>query len=81
MFMKIVRLAITIVLALVVFGGFRWYRYVTNEESPYQEVGIELNSRMPTPIRKWGCDRLHATFANMLPPYGCQAGDDGRSWL
>jgi hypothetical protein len=79
--MKILRLAIIIVVAIVMVGGFRWYRYVSNTESPYQEVGIELNSRMPMPIRKWGCDRLHATFGEMLPPYGCQAGADGRSWL
>ena len=79
--MKILRLAIIVVVAIVMVGGFRWYRYVSNTESPYQEVGIELNSRMPTPIRKWGCDKLHATFGNVLPPYGCQAGDDGRSWL
>jgi hypothetical protein len=79
--MKILRLAIIVVVVVVVVGGFRWYRYVSNTESPYQEIGIELNSRMPTPIRKWSCDRLHATFGNVLPPYGCQAGDDGRSWL
>jgi hypothetical protein len=79
--MRVLRLLLTLVVVLAVFVGFRWYRYVTNEESPYQEIGIELNSRMPTPLKKWGCDRLHATFGNVLPPYGCQAGDDGRSWL
>ncbi|MGV8939194.1 MAG: hypothetical protein ACOH2J_18910 [Allorhizobium sp.] len=79
--MRILRFLVIIVLAMTVFVGFRWYRYVTNTETPYQEVGIELNSRMPGPIRKWGCDKLHVTFGNALPPYGCQAGADGRSWL
>lgn len=79
--MRILRLVIIVVLAIAMVGGFRWYRYVTNTESPYDEVGIELNSRLPQPMRKWGCDRLHATFGDMLPPYGCQSGADGRSWL
>jgi len=79
--MRILRLVIIVVLAIAMVGGFRWYRYVTNTESPYDEVGIELNSRLPQPMRKWGCDRLHATFGDMLPPYGCQSGAAGRSWL
>ncbi|WP_244618812.1 hypothetical protein [Rhizobium sp. 18065] len=78
--MRIVRLVFLVVFVGLMLGGFQWYRYITNTESPYQEVGIELNSRMPEPIRKWGCDRLHETFANTLPPYGCQAGD-GTSWM
>lgn len=79
--MKIFRLAIILVITIVVVGGFRWYRYVSNTESPYDEVGIELNSRLPQPLRKWGCDRLHTTFANTLPPYGCQSDADTGSWL
>lgn len=71
--------AIAVIAVGVVLGGF-WYRYVSNSETPYQEVGIELNSRMPGPIRKWGCDQLHATFAGAVPPYGCAVGD-GRSWM
>jgi hypothetical protein len=53
---------------------------VTNKTSPYNEVGIDLNSAMPAPIRKWGCDKLHATFPKAQPPNGCQA-DDGKSWM
>lgn len=77
---KLLRLAVIVVLVfVVVLGGF-WYRYVTNTESPYQEVGIELNSRMPEPIRKWGCDKLRSNFASAVPPYGCSTGD-GTSWI
>jgi hypothetical protein len=53
---------------------------VTNTETPYDEVGIEFNSRMPGPINKWGCDKLHATFGNVAPPYGCGANDGTRNW-
>ena len=77
---RLLRLVVLMVVVVgVVLGGF-WYRYVSNTESPYDEVGIELNSRMPDPVRKWGCDKLQATFAGALPPYGCQAGD-GRAWI
>lgn len=79
--MKFLNILLIVVIALSVVVGFRWYRYISNADSPYDEVGIALNSRMPTPVRKWGCDRLHATFGNVLPPYGCQSGADGRSWL
>ena len=72
-------LVLMIVVVGVVLGGF-WFRYVSNTESPYDEVGIELNSRMPIPIRRWGCDKLHVTFAGAIPPYGCSTGD-GTDWL
>lgn len=74
------RTLLIIIIAGVIFVGQRWYTYVTNKTSPYDEVGIQLNSAMPSPVRKWGCDQLHATFAKALPPYGCQS-DDGKSWM
>lgn len=77
---RALQLLLTLVIAFVVIIGFRWYRYVTNVESPYDEVGIELNSRMPAPINEWGCAALHATFVDALPPYGCQDGADARKW-
>lgn len=77
---KLVRIVLIAAIALVATGGWKWYGYVTNTETPYDEVGIELNSRMPGPVNKWGCDRLHATFGNVLPPYGCHADDSGRTW-
>jgi hypothetical protein len=77
---KAIRTLLIMLIAGVIYFGQHWYRYVTNTKSPYDDVGIQLNSAMPRPIRKWGCDRLHASFANALPPYGCQ-GDDGKSWM
>ena len=77
---RILRLVVLMVVVIAGVLGFNWYRYVTNTETPYDEVGIELNSRMPDPIRKWGCDKLQATFAGALPPYGCSTGD-GTAWM
>lgn len=77
---RAIQLLLTVVIVLAVVVGFRWYRYVTNTESPYDEVGIELNSRMPGPINEWGCVTLHTTFGNALPPYGCQNSTDARKW-
>lgn len=74
------RIILISLLAFVIFFGQRWYTYVTNKTSPYDEVGIQINSALPSPIRKWGCDKLHANFANALPPAGCQA-EDGKSWM
>lgn len=74
------RTFLIIIVASVIFFGQRWYNYVTNKTSPYDETGIQLNSAMPAPIRKWGCDKLHATFPKALPPNGCKA-EDGTSWM
>ncbi|OWJ64745.1 hypothetical protein [Inquilinus limosus] len=76
---KLISVLIGVVVAVVVVFGFTWYRYVTNTASPYDEVGIELNSRMPVPLRDWGCAQLKAHFAGALPPYGCQSAD-GKAW-
>ena len=77
---RLLRLVVILVVVFAVVIGSFWSKYVSNTESPYDEIGIELNSRMPDPIRKWGCDKLQATFAGALPPYGCAVGD-GRVWM
>lgn len=77
--LKIVSILLVIVVAAAAFVGVRWYFYVTNADSPYDEVGIEINSRLPAPLNHWGCNKLQATFSNVLPPYGC-AADDGQGW-
>lgn len=76
-------LTVLVVLVLFVTGSvaYRWYSYVTNTDNPYDEVGIAFNSRMPYPLRKWGCDKLHRTFSDALPPVGCRAEGQGREWL
>lgn len=57
---KLLSIVFVIVVAVAVTFGWRWYSYVSNTESPYDEVGIELNSRMPMPLRTWGCLKLKA---------------------
>lgn len=71
-------LAATVAVAILLAGvgtlGWRWYRYVTAGDTPYDEVGIEVNSRLPEPLRAWGCARIKERFPRAVPPYGCQAG-------
>lgn len=69
-----------IIIAFVIFFGQRWYSYVTNKTSPYDETGIQINSALPAPLRKWGCDQLRANFPKAEPPDGCHA-QDGKSWI
>lgn len=54
--------------------GWRWYSYVTAGASPYDEVGIEVNRRLPEPLCSWGCQRIKERFPRTVPPYGCQPG-------
>lgn len=54
--------------------GWRWYSYVTAGDSPYDEIGIEVNSRLPDPLRIWGCTRILERFPRAYPPYGCEKG-------
>lgn len=77
---RLVRIAVIMVIAAIVLFGQRWYSYVTNTTDPFDEVGIELNSRMPGPLNEWGCSKLKATFAiKSLPPNGCQDAT-GKGW-
>lgn len=59
------------------FLGYKWWAYVTNTQSPYDEIGIELNSRAPRPINEWGCAQLKLRFERMIPPYGCARPEGG----
>lgn len=77
-----VQIGLTVGLSLLIGGvgvlGYKWYAYVTNTTSPYNEVGIELNSRAPGPINTWGCAQLKATFGGKtIPPYGCAKPEGG----
>jgi len=78
---KIVIVVLAIVAAFMGRMGHRWYDYVTAAKSPYDEVGIDLNIRMPLFLRKWGCYQLQKRFGDSLPPHGCQSGDGSRNWM
>lgn len=62
------------VLSLVGILGWKWYSYVTAGASPYDEIGIEVNTRLPGPLREWGCARIKERFPRSVPPYGCEPG-------
>ncbi|TXN25554.1 hypothetical protein FV220_18230 [Methylobacterium sp. WL19] len=71
-------LAVTVAFAILFAGvgtlGWGWYRYVTAGPTPYDEVGIEVNRRLPESLRTWGCERIKERFPRSVPPYGCQPG-------
>ena len=67
----VVSIPLAALLAFLIVAGWDWYAYATTGE-PYDEVGIELNSRMPGPMRRWACGRIKARHPGTLPPYGCQ---------
>ncbi len=56
----------------------KWYAYVTNTQSAYDEVGIELNLRAPTFMNTWGCAQLKKNFSRQVPPYGCTSKDPAK---
>lgn len=57
-------------LVAIVLIGERWYKYVAYGESPYDEMGIELNSHMPAPLRTWGCARISERFPGIIASAG-----------
>ncbi len=78
---KILTYLVVFVVGIAGFVGMKYYAYVTNTESPYDEVGIELNLMMPGPIRDWGCGKLKETFGTTaLPPAGCQSEATPGAW-
>lgn len=79
--MKVLAFLAVVVVVVLAAGGGRWYMYVNNTTSPYDEVGIELNTRVPEPMRAWGCGQLHANFPKALPPYGCSRPESGKDWI
>lgn len=50
---KLIQILLTIVVAATAILGFRWYQYVDNKQSPFDEVGIALNAAMPGPLNQW----------------------------
>lgn len=71
----------------VVYVGIDWYRFTTNGEfsptrgafgNPKMEIWIDVNARLPEPLRLWGCrtlmDRQQQVMGRPGPePWGCSA--------
>ncbi|MEO8531516.1 MAG: hypothetical protein ABI459_09845 [Deltaproteobacteria bacterium] len=76
------------VVAVVAMVGGTWYKTTALEEIDPKgglysmaglELWIDLNARMPTPLRVWACDTLlerekiaTGSTNRVRPPYGCQ---------
>lgn len=68
-------------MCVVLFFGMmiqKWYAYVTNTKQAYDEVGIELNLRVPAFMNTWGCAQLKKNFSRQVPPYGCASKDPAK---
>jgi hypothetical protein len=52
-------IALIAVVVFVAMVGGRYYKCVTNTQTPFDEVGINLNAPMPGSIRDWGYGRLN----------------------
>lgn len=80
--LKMLQVLIIILVGVTAMFGGRWYMYVTNTASPYDEVGITLNGYVPMSLRVWGCGKLHGNFPKALPPLGCGKTDGpANQWL
>ena len=77
---KIIAYAVLIFLALFGPFSFVYFRYVTNTDSPYSDIGIVLNGSVPGFVQNWGCGRLKKNFGDLLPPEGCQVAGDPTTW-
>ena len=66
---------VVLAIVLVSLGTpvWQWYRWATAGDSPYDEIGIDLNAYMPGPIHDWACSRIAQRFPGSIPPYGCDA--------
>jgi len=73
---------VVLMIAVVFVGGVgkRYYDWVTNTKTPYDEVGIDLHKYMPEPIQKWGCAKLQQNFGNSPPPHGCGDSTSPHKW-
>ncbi|MEZ5779882.1 MAG: hypothetical protein R3E44_16115 [Paracoccaceae bacterium] len=77
---RLVSIIVAVVAGLMLMAGAQYYLYATNTDSPYDEIGIMLTGYMPAPVRDWGCGKLHQTFGNVVPPYGCARADNPQIW-
>lgn len=58
--------------SIMLLVGGKWYTYVAHADSPFDDVGSSINSIMPGPINRLGCELLKKRFGNIpIPPRGC----------
>jgi hypothetical protein len=63
-------LGIVILAAIIVFGYWLYATYTI--ASANDEIWIEVNSRMPDPLRKWACAEVNGRVGGSAKaPIGC----------
>jgi hypothetical protein len=62
-------LGVVILVAIVVFGYWLYATYTI--ASADDEMWVEVNSRMPDPLRKWACTEVNGRIAASEAPNGC----------
>jgi hypothetical protein len=62
-------LGIVVLLAIIVFGYWLYATYTI--ASANDEMWVEVNSRMPDPLRKWSCNEVKNRLATPQEPTGC----------
>ncbi len=62
-------LGIVILLAIIVFGYWLYATYTI--ASANDEIWVEVNSRMPDPLRKWSCAEVRKRVASAQAPAHC----------
>ncbi len=61
-----------LVLLVVAVGGY-WAYYVFAAASPYDQIGVAINSHLPEQARAYGCGELKKRHAESpAPPEGCE---------
>jgi hypothetical protein len=63
-------LGIVILVAIIVFGYWLYATYTI--ASANDEIWVQVNSRMPDPLRKWACGEVNGRIgASAQAPVGC----------
>jgi len=62
-------LGIVVLLAIIVFGYWLYATYTI--ASANDEMWVEVNSRMPEPLRKWSCNEVKNRLQTPGEPTGC----------
>ena len=62
-------LGIVVLLAIIVVGYWVYATYTI--ASANDEIWVEVNSRMPDPLRKWACNEVKTRLKAPQNPTGC----------
>jgi hypothetical protein len=62
-------LGIVILVAIIVFGYWLYATYTIAAAD--DEMWVQVNSRMPEPLRKWSCKEVNGRIGGSDAPTGC----------